>query len=103
MIKSRFPVFIIFIMTSHHVRWLAVCLIPLILLIWFIIFPAANPRDHLINGIIMACAAVFLFKMVLFAYIGSHLRQDRTAKKHALLQMLPPVLFGVYIAYYFIK
>lgn len=90
-------------MTSNLIRWLAVCLIPLILLIWFTLNPAATPKDHLINGIIMACAAVFLFKMILFAFIGAHLRQNAAAKKQALWQMLPPIFFGIYIAYYFIK
>jgi putative membrane protein len=46
--------------------WLAVCLIPLITLAIFVINPPEDAAQHLINGIILACEATFLFKFVLF-------------------------------------
>lgn len=90
-------------MNAIIMRWCAVCLMPIGLATWFALNPATDAADHLINGIIMACAAVFLFKMALFAMIAGSLRQDARAKKHGLWQMLPPLLFGIYVAYYFLR
>ena len=47
-------------------RWLVVCLIPLATLLWFALNPPEDKTQHLINGIILACEATFLFKFVLF-------------------------------------
>ena len=48
------------------IRWLIVCLIPLITLAIFVVNPPGDEAQHLINGIILACEATFLFKFVLF-------------------------------------
>ena len=48
------------------IRWLIVCLIPLITLAIFVVNPPEAAAQHLINGIILACEATFLFKFVLF-------------------------------------
>ena len=79
-------------MPSHLKSWLAVCLLPLLLALWFVL-----------NGVVMCCACVFLLKYVLFALVSAHLRQDAAAKRRALLQLLPLAVFGGYVAYYFIR
>ncbi|MDK4688340.1 hypothetical protein [Kingella negevensis] len=84
-------------------RWLIVCLTPLLLVIWFAINPAQTPTDYLINGIVMACAAAFLFKYVLFAAIWSHLKRDLRNKQHALWQFVPLGVFIGYIVWYFMR
>ena len=47
------------------IRWLAVCLIPLATLAVFAVNPPEDAAQHLINGIILACEATFLFKLTL--------------------------------------
>ncbi|OAM26096.1 MULTISPECIES: hypothetical protein [Eikenella] len=83
--------------------WLAVCLLPLLLALWFALNPAADATGYLQNGVIMCCACVFLLKYVLFALVSAHLRQDVPAKRRALLQLLPLAAFSGYVAYYFIR
>lgn len=48
------------------IRWPAVCLTPLATLAIFVVNPPEDAAQHLINGIILACEATFLFKFVLF-------------------------------------
>lgn len=86
---------------SIQIRWAVVTLLPIVLTLWTVLFPAPDPTDHLINGIILSCACVFLFKAILFALIAAHLKQHNTSKRHATLQMLPLLLFAIYIVYYF--
>lgn len=89
-------------MTPTARRWLAVCLLPPAAAAWFWFRPAADGTDYLINGIILACLCVFLFKYVLFALIGAHLRGDPAARKQAAWQFVPLLLFTVYIVFYFV-
>ena len=84
-------------------RWLAVIIMPIALIAWFTLAPANNPTDYLINGIILSCAAVFLFKYILVTAIMAHLRQDIATKKHALFQLIPIVCFIAYIVAYFLQ
>lgn len=88
-------------MNANKIRWLGVCLVPMMLGMWFQISPAKDATDYLINGIILACANVFLFKWVLFAYIGARLKQDNATQRQALWQFVPLVLFAVAIVGYF--
>lgn len=88
-------------MNANTIRWLGVCLIPLTLVIWFQAAPAQNATDALINGIILACANVFLLKWVLFAYIGARLQHDCPTQRHALWQFVPLGLFAIYVIGYF--
>ncbi len=90
-------------MPAHLKSWLAVCLLPLLLALWFALNPAADATDYLQHGVIMCCLCVFLLKYVLFTLVAAHLRQDAPAKRHALLQLLPLLLFGGYVAYYFVR
>ena len=90
-------------MNPHQRRWLAVCLLPLVLTAILAWRGAADAKTVLTNGIILACAAVFLFKYVLFALIGAHLRQDGYGRRQAALQMLPLAVFVLYIVYYFVR
>lgn len=88
-------------MNANIIRWLGVCLIPLIFIIWFQAAPAKDATDYLINGIILACADVFLLKWVLFAYIGARLRKDSTSQYHALWQFMPLIGWMIYLVWYF--
>lgn len=83
------------------VKWLVVCLIPLITLLAFAIFPPPDHTQYLINGIILACEATFLFKFVLFDTIKHHLRQDSVAKRKTMLLFVPILLLIVYLFHYF--
>lgn len=83
------------------VKWLIVCLIPLITLLAFAIFPPHDHTQYLINGIILACEATFLFKFVLFDTIKHHLRQDPVAKRKTMLLFVPILLLIVYLFHYF--
>lgn len=83
------------------IRWLIVVSIPVATLLCFAIFPAKDATDYLINGIILACEATFLFKFVLFAVIGHHLRQEKQQKQQAYWLFLPIVLLVAYIITYF--
>ncbi|MBH5328839.1 hypothetical protein H9Q10_04055 [Eikenella sp. S3360] len=83
--------------------WLAVCLVPLLLALWFALNPATDATGYLLNGVVMSCAGVFLLKYVLFALVSAHLRQDVPAKRRALWQLLPLLAFGGYVAYYFVR
>lgn len=83
------------------IRWTIVLLIPVVTLFCFAVFPAKDATDHLINGIILACEATFLFKFVLFAVIGHHLRQEPQQKKQAYWLFLPIILLISYLVYYF--
>lgn len=84
-------------------HWLLVCVVPMGLILWFHFSPAQNRTDFLINGIIMACAATFLFKYIGITAIMAHLQQDLINKKQALYQLIPIVLFILYIIYYFLN
>ena len=90
-------------MPPHLKSWLAVCLLPLLLALWFALNPARDATGYLLHGVVMCCACVFLLKYVLFALVSAHLRQDAAAKQRALLQLLPLAAFGGYVAYYFIR
>lgn len=83
------------------IRWAIVVLIPAVTLFCFAVFPAKDATDYLINGIILACEATFLFKFVLFAVIGHHLREEPQQKKQACWLFVPIVLLVVYVVYYF--
>ena len=85
-------------MPSHLKSWLAVCLLPLLLALWFALNPAHDATGYLLHGVVMCCACVFLLKYVLFALVSAHLRQDAAAKRRALLQLLPLAVFGGYVA-----
>ncbi len=81
-------------------RWIAICLIPIILIGYFTLNPADNPTDHMMNTIIMACAATFLTKYVLFAIIWTHLKHEAQEKRHAWAQLVPLGAFIMYIIWY---
>lgn len=84
-------------------NWLIVILIPLITIIYFQVFPVKEQLDHLIRGIILACESVFLFKLVLFGVILSHLRQEFNVKKQYYFLFIPVVLLIIYTTYYFLS
>lgn len=83
------------------IRWLIVLFVPLIIIAYMAIVPASSAIDHLIYGIILACAATFLFKFVLFALIGHHLRGEHAQKKQTLFLFIPIMLLIMYTVYYF--
>lgn len=83
------------------IRWLAVCLIPLATLAVFAVNPPEDAAQHLINGIILACEATFLFKFVLFDTIKHHLKQEFDLKRQIMLLFIPIVLLIVYLFHYF--
>lgn len=83
------------------IRWLAVCLIPLATLAFFAVNPPEDKPQHLINGIILACEATFLFKFVLFDTIKHHLKQEFDLKRKTMLMFVPIALLIVYIFHYF--
>lgn len=68
-------------MPPHLKSWLAVCLLPLLLALWFALNPAHDATGYLLHGVVMCCACVFLLKYVLFALVSAHLRQDAAAKR----------------------
>ena len=70
-------------------RWLVVCLIPLATLLWFALNPPEDKTQHLINGIILACEATFLFKFVLFDVIKHHLKQEPELKRQSIWMFIP--------------
>ncbi|MDO4433792.1 MAG: hypothetical protein Q4B82_04345 [Alysiella sp.] len=82
-------------------RWATVILIPSFTLAYFTFVPPKDNADRLINGIILACEAVFLFKFVLFAWIGHHLRDEISAKKQVYPLFIPIILLVAYTIYYF--
>lgn len=88
-------------LSRHIIRWLVVIVVPAIIIAYIRIAPSANAADHLIHGIILACAATFLFKFVLFAAIGHHLRGEHTQKKQTLFLFVPIILLILYTIYYF--
>lgn len=90
-------------MNPIHRRWLAVCLLPLLTSVWFLLNPAADQSSHLLNGVILSCLCVFLFKYILFALIAAHLRGDLPARKQAAWQFLPLIIFTAYIVFYFVS
>lgn len=84
------------------IRWLLVCLLPLFTIAYFIFNPAEQGSTRfLINGIILACECAFLFKYILFALIGHHLRGEHAHKQHTAWQFTPLILFIAYICHYF--
>lgn len=84
------------------IRTAAVCIIPLLTVLYFLLNPAErNSTQFLINGIILACEATFLFKFILFACIGHHLRGEHEEKKRTAWLLLPIALLIAYIVYYF--
>lgn len=86
---------------SLLIRWLIVCLIPLATLLAFVLFPPPDTTQYLINGIILACEATFLFKFVLFDVIKYHLRQEPELKRQTMLLFIPIGLLIVYLFHYF--
>lgn len=82
-------------------RWLVVCLIPLATLLWFALNPPEDKTQHLINGIILACEATFLFKFILFNVIKHHLKQEPELKRQSIWMFIPIVLLIVYLFHYF--
>ncbi len=83
------------------VRWLVVCLIPLATLAVFVANPPEDKPQHLINGIILACEATFLFKFVLFDTIKHNLKQEFDLKRQTMLLFIPIILLIVYLFHYF--
>ncbi|MBQ9601098.1 MAG: hypothetical protein IJR46_03715 [Neisseriaceae bacterium] len=83
------------------IRWLIVLIIPAITIIYFHLIPAKDSTEHLINGIILACEATFLFKFILFAIIGHHLRGEHQEKKRQYFLFIPIILLILYTIYYF--
>lgn len=83
------------------IRWLIICLIPLITLAIFVVNPPEDEAQHLINGIILACEATFLFKFILFETIKHHLKQEFDLKRQTMLLFIPIVLLIVYLFHYF--
>ena len=86
---------------SLLIRALIVCLIPLVTMLVFVLFPPPDHTQYLINGIILACEATFLFKFVLFEVIKHHLRQEFALKRRLMLLFIPIVLLIVYLFHYF--
>ena len=83
------------------IRWLIVCLIPLITLAIFVVNAPEDAAQHLINGIILACEATFLFKFILFETIKHHLKQEFDLKRQTMLLFIPIILLIVYLFHYF--
>lgn len=84
------------------IRTAAVCIIPLLSILYFRLNPAEpDSTPFLLNGIILACEATFLFKFILFACIGHHLRGEHHEKKRTAWLFLPIALLIAYIVYYF--
>lgn len=83
------------------IRGLAVCLIPLLTLLAFAVFPPPDHTQYLINGIILACQATFLFKFVLFETVKHHLKHDFELKRKTMLLFIPIVFLVIYLFYYF--
>ncbi|WP_323175979.1 hypothetical protein [Neisseria cinerea] len=68
------------------------------------VFAANPPKDaalHLINGIILACEATFLFKFILFETIKHHLKQEFDLKRQTIMLFFPCILLFVYLFHYF--
>ncbi|EGZ47450.1 hypothetical protein [Neisseria wadsworthii] len=82
-------------------HWLAVCLIPLVTIVYFTFNPAQTPANHLTYGIILACECVFLFKYVLFKFLAAHLKEQPQVKRQFARLFLPPVILTGYICHYF--
>ena len=83
-------------------RWLAV--LPDSARHPFVGLPSTHPKtktQHLINGIILACEATFLFKFVLFDVIKHHLKQEPELKRQSIWMFIPIVLLIVYLFHYF--
>ena len=72
------------------IRWLIVCLIPLITLAIFAVNPPKDAAQHLINGIILA-----------FETIKHHLKQEFDLKRQTMLLFIPIILLIVYLFHYF--
>ena len=83
-------------------RWLLVCLLPAATIVFFLLNPPATPLRHLINGIVLACEAVFLLKWVQFEAIGHHLKQEHALKRQTLWLLLPISLLAAYCVFYFV-
>ena len=83
------------------IRWLIVCLIPLITLAIFVVNAPEDAAQHLINGIILACEATFLFKFILFDTIKHHLKQEFDLKRQTMFLFIPIILLIVYLFHYF--
>ncbi|PSJ81450.1 hypothetical protein [Neisseria iguanae] len=83
------------------IRWLIVCLIPLITMLAFALIPPHDHMQYLINGIILACEATFLFKFVLFGVIKHHLKQESELKRKTMLLFVPIFLLIIYLVHYF--
>ncbi len=86
---------------SLLLRWLAVCLIPLITMLAFVLIPPPDHTQYLINGIILACEATFLFKFILFEVIKHHLKHEFELKRQVILLFIPIIILIVYLFHYF--
>lgn len=88
-------------MHTLAIRWTVVILVPALTLLYLALSPAQSPQQHLIHGIVLACEAVFLFKFVLFALIGHHLRQEKRQQRQTCWLLLPVAALIGYTVYYF--
>ncbi|WP_274584443.1 hypothetical protein V6667_03020 [Neisseria leonii] len=89
-------------MNRHLPHWAAVLLIPAATIAYFLLFPVGRgSTGYLIRGIILACEAAFLFKLVLFTAIGHHLRGEQAQKRQSLWLLLPLIALSGYTVAYF--
>lgn len=84
-------------------RWLIVCLIPLLTIAYFLLNPADETIKHarLVRGAILACECVFLAKFVLFEVVSHHLKDEMKEKKQTTLLFIPLFIFALYICHFF--
>ncbi|WP_373740538.1 hypothetical protein [Neisseria sp.] len=87
---------------NMKLRWLVICLIPLVSIAAFTLMPPEDKAQYMINGIILACEATFLFKFVLFETIKHHLKDEPEWKRQTLLLFIPIFLLIGYTVYYFL-
>ncbi|EGV37994.1 hypothetical protein [Neisseria weaveri] len=82
-------------------HWLIICLIPLITLLLIKLTGPHDDTQYLINGIILACEAAFLFKYVLFKAVKHHLKSEDSLQRHTLFLFIPIILLVAYLFRYF--
>lgn len=82
-------------------RWLIICLIPLLTLAATALSAPLSPIGHLIGGIVLACEAAFLFKFVLFETVKHHLKNEHALKRQIIWLFTPIVVLIIYICHYF--
>lgn len=88
---------------NMKLRWLIICLIPLVSIAAFALIPPRDKAQYMINGIILACEATFLFKFVLFETIKYHLKNELEWKRQTLFLFIPIILLIAYTIYYFVR